>query len=316
MATDLFDKRLLVVTGKGGVGKSTLSAALALAASRRGKRVLVCEVNTKERIPGLLGGPAPGTTIGEVVPGISSVNVQPKEAMREYGLMKLKFQTIYDAVFENRMVRAFLRMIPSLAETVMLGKVWFEVVAEDSGRPRWDLVILDAPATGHGLSFLRVPQVIMDTVPPGPLREDAERMHRTLTDAAMTSVQLVSLPEEMPINETMELHASIRDDLGLPLGSLFLNGFVSRRFTAGEVARLAAVPAGGADSLTRDGAAAAAGRHQAERAEMSEHYARKLELDIPELALVRLPRLYSPTWGPAQVGELAGHLDGAAEAAS
>ena len=153
----LLDRRLVIVTGKGGVGKTTVCAALALLAARAGKRVLVCEVNARARVAALLGGPPAGPVIREVRPGISVINVTPPEAMREYGLMVLRFRTIYDAVFENRLVRYFLRVIPSLAEVVMLGKILHEARAEEAGRPRWDLVLVDAPATGHAVQLLRVP---------------------------------------------------------------------------------------------------------------------------------------------------------------
>ena len=118
---DLLDKRLLIVTGKGGVGKSSVAAALALLAARRGKRVLVCEVNAQERVAPLLGAAPSGPVTRQVADNLYTVNVTPPEAMREYGLMVLRFRTIYEAVFENRLVRYFLRVIPSLAELVMLG---------------------------------------------------------------------------------------------------------------------------------------------------------------------------------------------------
>jgi anion-transporting ArsA/GET3 family ATPase len=170
----LFEKRLLVVIGKGGVGKSTISAALALAAARRGKRVLVCELNTQERISALLEAEPVGAEIGQVAPGIDAVDIRPREAMREYALMVLRFRAIYDAVFENRFVRHFLRAIPSLAELVMLGKVLYHVgETGPGGRPRYDLVILDSPATGHGVSLLRLPQVLVETVPPGLMADEA-----------------------------------------------------------------------------------------------------------------------------------------------
>jgi anion-transporting ArsA/GET3 family ATPase len=304
---DILDKRLLVVTGKGGVGKSTVSAGLALCAARAGKRVLCCEVNAKERIAPLLGARPSGSEIQEAVPDIFTVNVRPREAMREYALMKVRFETIYNAVFENRLVRHFLRMIPSLAETVMLGKIWFEVEAKDGDAYKWDLVILDAPATGHGISFLRVPQVLLDTVPPGPLRDDAQKMHATLTDETRTSVQLVTLPEEMPVNETIELEQVLREDLGLPLGLLFLNGYVAPRFQEDEVAlleeRIASTAEG--DAVTPAVAAARAGLSHAGRAELSAFYDRKLDVEIPKMPRVHLPRLYTAGWGPEQVRTLA-----------
>src|SRR3954468_7206970 len=146
----LLDRRLVVVTGKGGTGKSTISAAVALAAARRGKKVLVCEVVAKERVADFFGRPPSGTQIRELVPNLYSVHVRPREAMREYALMILRYETLYRIAFENAAARYFLAAAPSLAEIVMLGKVWWHATQEtERGRPRWDLVVLDtqrAPA--------------------------------------------------------------------------------------------------------------------------------------------------------------------------
>jgi len=227
------DRRLLVTTGKGGVGKTTITAALALIAARRGRRVLVCEVNTHERISALLGARPVGTEIRPVAEGVDAVVVRPQEAMRQYALMQLRFGALYKVVFENRFVARFLRFVPSLPELVMLGKILHHV-----REARWDLVIVDAPATGHGVAFLRVPRVLLDTVPPGAMRAEAEWMHGLLVDPAVTAVNLVSLPEELPVNETIELEQAVRGTLGMPPGLVFLNRAWERRFSEEERAAL------------------------------------------------------------------------------
>ena len=196
--SDLLDRRLVVVTGKGGVGKSTVSAALAVLAARRGKRVLVAEVDARERVAPLLGGRPSGPVVRQVVPGISTVNVDPRHALEEYALMVVKVRALYQAVFENRVVRFFLRAVPSLAETLMLGKILHEARSESGGRPRWDLVVVDAPATGHAVQLLGVPRALRDTVPAGPLRRDADWMQALLEDPARTAVTLVSLRRRCP----------------------------------------------------------------------------------------------------------------------
>ena len=128
----LLSQRLWIVTGKGGVGRSTLSAALSLAASRRGKRTLVCELNTQERIAPMLGHAPVGPTVTRVEPNLWTVDIRPEDALHEYGLMILKFEPLYRAVFENRIVRHFLRFVPSIQELVMLGKALFHVQAKRS----------------------------------------------------------------------------------------------------------------------------------------------------------------------------------------
>lgn len=274
----ILGRRLLVVSGKGGVGRSTIAAALALAASSRGKRVLVCEVNTKERIPALLGARSPGADIGPLAPGIDSVVVRPHEAMREYALMQLRFRALYNAVFENRLVARFLRFIPSLGELVMLGKILHHV-----RQARWDLVILDAPATGHAITFLRVPAVILETVPPGALRNDARWMHDLLVDPAVTAVNFVALPEELPVNETAELWKATRDVLGMAGGLVFLNRCFEPRFSPEERQLLAAPHA---DVVLE--AAARAARTHGLRADRTAFYRERLRREVP-LPLVSIP---------------------------
>jgi len=296
----LLDRRLLLVTGKGGVGKSTVSAALALLAARAGKRVLVCEVNARERVAPLLGAPPAGPVIREALPGLSTVNVTPQESMREYGLMVLKFRTIYDAVFENRLVRYFLKAIPSLAELVMLGKILHETRAEERGRPRWDLVVVDAPATGHAVQLFRVPAVLMDTVPAGPLRRDAEWMRDLLLDPAKTALSIVTLPEEMPVNESIELDAQVREVLGIPRGVLFVNALPEIRFPPAERERLASLEA----EPPPLGPAARAAVLQARRAEEAGHYAQRV-LAAVDLPAAVLPLLALDHWGLEAVERIA-----------
>ncbi len=288
----LLDRRLVIVTGKGGVGKSTVSAALALIAARAGKRVLVCEVNAQERVAQLLGAPPAEGAVREALPGVFTVNVTPHDAMREYGLMVLRFKTIYDAVFENRLVRYFVRVVPSLAELVMLGKILHEARSEERGGPRWDLVVVDAPATGHAVQLLRVPSALMDTVPAGPLRHDAEWMAAMLEDPARTSLAIVTLPEEMPINEAIELDSQVRSVLGIHRGALFVNAMPEARFGPGEAARLSALAA----SPPPLGPAAQAGRLHAIRAEQAARYLERARaaLDLPTTVIPLLPLT---TWG-------------------
>jgi anion-transporting ArsA/GET3 family ATPase len=276
----LAHQRLLIVTGKGGVGKTTLAAALALGSARRGLKTLVCEVNTKERITHLLGRPEVGPEIGSLDENLWSVTLRPAEAMREYALMILKFESIYNAVFGNRLVGYFLRFIPSIQELVMLGKILFHLREKrPDGQYRFDRIVIDAPATGHAVTFFSVPQVILDTVPPGPLATDASWMRDLLVDPKVTGSVLVSLPEELPVNETLELHQTLSSKVHLTTAATVLNGFVAPRFTdaergtlppeLGDVARIHELRA----SLTAD----------AEK--------RLATLPCP---LVRVPRLYHP----------------------
>jgi anion-transporting ArsA/GET3 family ATPase len=233
--TDLFNLRFVTVVGKGGVGKTTVSAALALAAARRGKRVLIAMCNAKERISQLLEVPPIGPTNQNVLPGIDAVNMVPKVALEEYGMMVLKVRALYRAIFENRLVSAFLRGTPGIEAWSMLGKAQFHVFETlPDGRPRYDMVILDSPATGHGLEMLRVPRVLIDVAPPGLLRREAERAWELFTDPVRSGVVVVTLPEDMPVSESVELYGALKDELSLPVAAIAVNGVMERLFTAEE----------------------------------------------------------------------------------
>jgi anion-transporting ArsA/GET3 family ATPase len=297
----LLDRRLVVFTGKGGTGKSTLSAALALAASKRGKRVLVCEVTARERVSEMLGRPASGPQIHELLPNLYSVHVRPPEAMREYALMILRYETLYNLVFENKVVRYFLTAAPSLAEIVMLGKVYWHAAREmERGRPRWDLVVLDAPATGHGLTLLTVPDVFLSIVSEGPLARDMREMQALLKDPARCRTCIATLPEEMPANEAIELHRAL-DRHGLPQGALFLNGVFAPRFTPQErtqVARGGPLLAAAADAVES---------HEA-RADLSVRYEQLLRAEVP-LPLVTVPYLFDRSFGLPSIEKVASAIE-------
>jgi energy-coupling factor transporter ATP-binding protein EcfA2 len=299
----LLDRRLLVVTGKGGTGKSTLSAALALIGARQGKKVLVCEVVARERVSDFFGKPPSGPQIRELLPNLYSVHVRPREAMREYALMILKYETLYKLAFENAAARYFLAAAPSLAEIVMLGKVWWHATHDlDRGRPRWDLVVLDAPATGHGLTFLSVPSVFLRLVQDGPLARDMRGMQSLLGDPRRCSVSIVTLPEEMPANEAIELDRALRGG-GFPAGPLFLNGYFASRFSPQEVAQVTR----GGPALAAAGEAA--DNHEA-RASLSAHYESVLRKEIPR-ELVRIPFLFERQFGAQSIEKVAAAIGAA-----
>jgi anion-transporting ArsA/GET3 family ATPase len=299
----LLDRRLLVVTGKGGTGKSTVSAALALAASRKKKRVLVCEVTARERVSELFGRPPSGPQIHKLFEDVYSVHVRPPEAMREYGIMVLRSETLYNLVFERRWVRYFLNAAPSLAEIVMLGKVaWHAGREMEHGRPRWDLVVLDAPATGHGLTFLSVPEVFLSIVKEGPLARDMKFMDSMLKDADRTRTCIVTLPEEMPANEAIEMHRALAQR-GFPQGVLFLNGVFAPSFAPEErvqVARGGPLLAAAAD---------AADSHEA-RADLSRHYTTVLRSEV-KLPLVSLPYVFERSFGIRAIEQVAAAIEAA-----
>jgi len=236
-------RRFLFITGKGGVGKTTVTAALARSLSARGLRVLVTVCGAKERLGALLGAPPLHSTISQLAPNIWGVRLVSEVALREYGTMKLKNRVLVDAIFDSKYVTGFLSGTPGLKEWSLLGKAWFHSIEEENGRPRFDVVLFDAPATGHGLDMLRVPKVIVEIAPPGVLRSDAERAWEMFCDPARSGVVVVTLPEEMPTNESLELCAALQTELTLPISEVVVNGLLPPLFSGAEARALQALGA-------------------------------------------------------------------------
>ncbi|MFH1807211.1 MAG: ArsA-related P-loop ATPase [Pseudomonadota bacterium] len=234
---------LQLVTGKGGVGKSVMSAAIAWRLAREGRRTLLFQVHATDAHSRMLEVAPITPELRQVHPYLYAVNTTPADALREYGLLVLRFRTVYNAVFENRLVKYLLRFIPSLAEVNMLGKAWYHVDQGRGHEPVFDHVIVDAPATGHGLAFVRVARVVADGAVPGPLKTQAEDMARTIEDPELTAVHVVCLPELMPVEETLELTASLRRLRAAPLGIAVLNRFGAHLFAPGDAEFLAQVTA-------------------------------------------------------------------------
>ncbi|AUX48142.1 hypothetical protein SOCE26_096720 [Sorangium cellulosum] len=290
---ELERRRFLFVTGKGGVGKTTISGALALAFAARGKRVLVAMCNTKERLSAILGTRPIGQDVTHVAERVWAVNISPDRALREYGEMVLKVRAAADLVFDNKYTRTFFRAVPGLYEWAMLGKAWFHTteVLED-GSPRYDVVLLDAPATGHGMDMLRVPKVILDVAPPGVLRRDAEAAWAMFRDPARSGVVVVTLAEEMPATETIELVGEVRGELGLPVHRLIINSVLPPLFSPEERRALLADPtrldveAPARAAHTAESAAVAGARRAMRESVQHESLARlRRALDVPTVVL-------------------------------
>ncbi|HEY4106673.1 MAG TPA: ArsA-related P-loop ATPase [Polyangiaceae bacterium] len=300
-------RRFLFITGKGGVGKTTVTAALATALAGRGLRVLVTVCGAKERLSTLLGAPSLGPTISELCPNIFGVRLVSEVALREYGTMKLKNRVLVDAIFDSKYVSGFLSGTPGLKEWSLLGKAWYHATEADAdGRPRFDVVLFDAPATGHGLDMLRVPKVIVEIAPPGVLRSDAERAWEMFRDPARSGVVVVTLPEEMPTNETIELCAALRSELTLPIAELVVNVHVPPLFAAGEreaIARFEALePATAAEAVLASGA------RRARRELIQEQCSKRLAvIGAPTRMLDFLP---GGAVTPDAIAELARRFDG------
>ncbi len=223
MPSSILDKRLILVLGKGGVGRSTVAASLASLCAARGRRTLLFQANAKDRFASYFGAEKVDTEITRLEQNLYAINTNPAAAIQEYGLMVLRWKRVYNLVFENKIVKHFIRAIPGFDDYSIIGKAWFHTTEEKRKQPVWDTLVFDMPASGHSLSMLRIPQVIVDTVPEGPLTRDARTLLELLRDPKRTSIALVTLAEEMPANEARELSAKLESELALSPDMLVVN---------------------------------------------------------------------------------------------
>ena len=231
----LDERRFLFVTGKGGVGKTTVCAAMALALARRGKRVLVAMTGIQERLSSLLGAAPIGHDIQLVADNIWATKIQPERAMEEYGQLVLKVKAVARAVFDNKYTNGFFRAVPGLFDWALLGKAWYHTTEKlDDGSWRYDVVLFDGPSTGHGLDMLRVPKVLVELAPPGILRRDAEAAWTLFKDPVRSGLVVATLPEAMPVTEACELIETVTTELSLPVHRVVLNGMLPELFSASE----------------------------------------------------------------------------------
>ncbi len=308
----MLDRRVHFVVGKGGVGKTTVAAALALVLARRGRRTLAVETEGQGRLAAILGAGSTGPQPVAVAPGLSVAVVEGRAALEEYLELVIPVKRLLRTIFASRIYQYFVAAAPGLKELMTVGKIWYEATREEAGQRVWDAVVVDAPATGHALQVLRMPQAARDTFGAGLVQREAARIVGFLRDPRATAVHLVTLAEEMPVSEALEAHAELTGPLGLPLGWVIVNRLHRRRFSPAllETLRAAAAAAPGEERALL---AAVADRAQEEEgwAAINAQHLAALRAALPAEPFVELPFLFVEEFDRAALEQLAALLEAA-----
>jgi anion-transporting ArsA/GET3 family ATPase len=297
----LRERRLLYVTGKGGVGKTTVAAALGMAAAQAGRRTIVCEVADQDRVSRAFRreGVVAETEV-QLADNLWAITIDPQQALQEW-LGKQIGGVGLRVMGRSSAFQYFVAAAPGAKELITIAKVW------ELGQPRrwtesnrtYDLVVVDAPSSGHGVAMLTTPRTFGEIARVGPVRRQAFKIRDTLADPDVTGYVAVALPEEMPVNETLELERRLPEAVGSRLEAIVVNGLWPERFSAADADALRA----SADGLP----AVQAALTSYERARAQRSHLRRLRR-ATEAKVVTLPYLFDGELGLPAYEKLAGAL--------
>jgi len=300
----LFSHSLLVVTGKGGVGKSTVVAALGLAASREGLRTIVVEVAAREDISRLLGASEPAGPQGEraLSSRLFHLSIEPQRTTEEYLRQQLPVGALGPLLSRSRIFSALTTATPGMRELLTIGKVW-ELARHghlgEGGEP-YDLVVLDAPATGHGVAMLEAPRTFASVARVGPIAKQGRAIASFLSDPGRTALLAVSTAEEMPVSETLQLRSQLRSGLGLDLERVIVNAVLPYRFDGRDERTLRVAP----PSRARHAALFAAAWADQQRVQIA-----RLRAGLEGIPMVTLPFIFQGALERAALERLSLELD-------
>jgi anion-transporting ArsA/GET3 family ATPase len=236
MLDQLFRRRVMIVLGKGGVGKTTLSAALAWLAARRKGQTLAMECDERAPLAAWLGSRRSYTPL-VAEPNLSVMVLEGSHALEEYLRLVIPGRAIFHAVAASKLYQYFVQAAPGLRELMMLGKIYYEAAIGKGGQPNWNTIVFDAPASGHALSLLRMPFAARETFGESLVGREANNIVTLLRNPEACALIAVTTPEPLAISETIETCTELAR-LNLPLAAVFLNRHNPSHFSAADLARL------------------------------------------------------------------------------
>lgn len=300
-----FGKRLLFVTGKGGVGKSTVAIALGFLAARHGLRTVVAEVSSQERAQHMWARNGELFREVQLAENLNTISIDPQHAMEEY--LEVKVGALGHALSSSRLFNAFAMATPGMRELLTMGKVWelAQLQRRTRGGAPYDLVVVDAPASGHGLALLRTPRTFANIARVGPIAHQAQTIADTIADRSLTGVVAVATAEEMPVNETISLVRALGGDFDVDL--VVLNSLYPMRFEPEEMTELTA--ALGRTRSRRSRSALRAALAEQARAQNQREQRDRLAAEVGP-RLVDVPYVFADQLGPEQMEQLAAELEG------
>lgn len=292
--------RVLIVAGKGGVGKTIVTASIAAIAARAGMSVLIVEVEGKSGLSAAFGRPDLSYEETELAPGIRARTLTPDQALVDYleshGLARISRRLTSTGTLD-----VIATAVPGMKDILVLGKVK-SLEAERAA----DLILVDAPAAGHAISFLLSPRGLSDAVSVGPIRKQAAEVTELLADPKRCQVLLVTIPEETPVNELVDTAFAIEDRVGIALAPVVVNGCYPTLDLATDVETIVADAESADVFVSRREAThlADAARFRTERQRIQTTQISRLADALP-LPQIRLPFLFSTDLGPSEVEQLA-----------
>jgi anion-transporting ArsA/GET3 family ATPase len=304
----LRERRLIYVTGKGGVGKTTVAAAVGLAAAEAGRRTIVCEVAEQDRVSRAFRreGVTAETEV-QLADNLWAITIDPSKALVEWLGRQLGGGAPLRMLTRSHAFQYFVAAAPGAKELISVAKVWelAQLSRWDARNRTYDLVVVDAPASGHGIAMLTTPRTYGEIARVGPIRRQANKIRELLGDGERTAYVAVALPEEMPVVETLELGRKLPEAVGLGLEAIVVNGVWPERFTDEDVERLRAASRNGHHPEAAGAIRAALIEH--ERATLQREHLGRLERESGARVLT-LPYLFESELGLAEYELLAAEL--------